>query len=142
MRQNLGFTLIELMIVVAIIGVISAIAIPMYQNYVVKSQITSAIAELNGARPQYELIINEGSASNTPDFTVANMFFSTSSNICKYVVYAPVIGVSNPALECKLINVGSILKGQSVYLSRAKDGTWSCSTTAGIDNKYRPVYCI
>ena len=142
MKHNFGFTLIELMIVIAIIGVISAIAIPMYQNYVVKSQITSAIAELNGARPQYELIINDGSASNAPSFTVDNMFFSTTSNICKYVVYAPVIGVSNPALECKLINVSSILKGQSVYLNRVKDGTWLCSTSIGIEKKYKPVYCI
>ncbi len=32
--------------------------------------------------------------------------------------------------------------GESVYLNRDKNGTWSCSTTAGIDNKYKPVYCI
>ena len=82
MKKN-GFTLIELMIVVAIIGVLAAIAIPQYQNYVARSQITAAIAELNGAKPQYELIVNGGSASGTLDFTVPNMFFSgAQSHIC------------------------------------------------------------
>ena len=142
MRQNLGFTLIELMIVVAVIGIISAIAIPVYQNYITKSQITTALAELNGAKTQYELIVNDGSASNTSDFTVANMFFSTSSNFCNYAVNAPIVGVANPALECKLKNVFTSIVGESVYLNRDKNGTWSCSTTAGIDNKYKPVYCI
>lgn len=137
-----GFTLIELMIVIGMIGIISAFAIPIYQNYIAKTQLTASIAELNGARAQYELIVNAGSASNSTDFTVENMFLATNSNICQYAVYSPVADVSNPALECKLTNVASTLKGQSVYLNRAKDGTWSCSTTAGIDQKYKPVYCI
>ena len=63
----------ELMIVVAIIGILAAIAIPAYQNYIAKSQITDAVAELNGAKSQYELIINNGSASNNSDFTVPKM---------------------------------------------------------------------
>ena len=66
-----GFTLIELMIVVAIIGILAAVAIPMYQNYMAKSQITSAVAELNGAKPQYELIVSGASASGMAGFTAS-----------------------------------------------------------------------
>ena len=139
-----GFTLIELMIVVVIIGVLAAISIPLYQNYVAKSQITAAVAELNGVKPQYELIINNGSASGNSDFTVLNMFFSGSqSNICIYKVNAPDnIGNSNQALVCELKNVASVLNGESVYLNRNTDGVWRCSSSNDIVSRLKPIDCI
>ncbi len=141
-KNQEGFTLLELMIVVAIIGILSAFALSQYQTYVAKSQITAAIAELNGARPQYELIMNEGSSSGRSIYTVDNMFFSSSSQYCKYDVHAPVAGVSNPALECELTGVASIIKGESIFLNRDASGKWNCSTSAGVDNKFKPIDCI
>lgn len=139
-----GFTLIELMIVVAIVGILSAIAIPMYQNYVAKSQITTAVAELNGAKPQYELIMSNGSASGNADFTVRNMFFSgTKSNTCVYAVNEPdSAGDAPQALVCKLQNSVSIINDEFVYLNRDVNGTWRCSTSLGIEDKFKPIDCI
>ncbi|MEB3791185.1 pilin [Acinetobacter sp. IK40] len=140
--MNKGFTLIELMIVVAIIGVLAAIALPMYQNHVAKSQITSAIAELNGARTQYELVMNDG--ANSSAFTTDNMGFSApDSQFCHYVVHAPNAGgVSQPALECQMHSVASVLLGKSIYLNRQANGSWRCSASAGIPNRLKPVDCI
>lgn len=143
MINRQGFALIELMVVMTITGVLIAIAFPLYQNYIVKSQVTAAIAELNSAKSQYELIINNGSVSGSSDFTVSNMFFSGGgSDMCIYEVNAPnSSGEASQALVCKFHNVAAVLNGKFVYLKRNAQGVWSCSTSNEIVIGLKPVNC-
>ncbi len=55
-----GFTLIELMIVIAIIGILAAIALPMYQDYISKSQVTRVMGELAAAKTAVDTSIFDG----------------------------------------------------------------------------------
>ena len=68
-KKQQGFTLIELMIVVAVIGVLAAIAIPQYQNYVAKSELGAGLATITSVRTNVEdYIVTNGSF---PDGTTA-----------------------------------------------------------------------
>ncbi|MGL5586227.1 MAG: pilin, partial [Plesiomonas sp.] len=58
-KMKQGFTLIELMIVVAIIGVLAAIAIPAYQNYVGKAQFSAGLAQIAALKTPYDMYIYE-----------------------------------------------------------------------------------
>ncbi|MEG0197778.1 MAG: prepilin-type N-terminal cleavage/methylation domain-containing protein, partial [Acinetobacter sp.] len=63
MNAQKGFTLIELMIVVAIIGILAAIAIPQYQNYIAKSQVSRVMSETGALKTVLETCILDGKAA-------------------------------------------------------------------------------
>ena len=64
-----GFTLIELMIVIAIIGILAAIALPMYQDYISKSQVTRVMGEIASAKTAVDAGLFDGKeiVIDTPD---------------------------------------------------------------------------
>ena len=83
MRASRGFTLIELMIVVGIIAILAAIAIPSYSEYVRRSRITEAVSALSGMRVQMEQYFqdNRTYAGACASGTVATLpSFDTTSN--------------------------------------------------------------
>lgn len=134
MKKQQGFTLIELMIVVAIIAILAAIALPMYQDYVAKSQATAGLAEVTPGKTQAEVLLNEG---KTFDGTPAQLGLKNSDRCTVTVKGDSAAGTAE--IACALKGNAKVSKG-SLTLNRAADGTWACKA-ATLDAKYIPGGC-
>lgn len=142
MKKQQGFTLIELMIVVAIIAILAAIALPAYQDYVARSQVSEAFSLASGAKTAVaERYADTGTFTGIDNATAG---LAPSGSITgKYVASVAVKDGTITATMKKAGSVSSKVAERTFIMAPKDDGgtiTWTCNT-GNIDDKYLPSTC-
>lgn len=137
-----GFTLIELMIVIAIIGLLAALGLPMYQDYTVRAKVTELILAATPAKTAVAEAVQTGGAlpatlsiDAQKSRYVDSVSYSRDAGNDKAAVIT-VKAAAQPRIGGKTLQLGATL-GSDGQLG------WTCSAgaTDGIDAKYLPASC-
>lgn len=138
MKQFQGYTLIELMIVVAIIGILAGIALPAYQNYIARGEVGSALATIAPLKVNVDDALARDAGA---DLTVLDNIGTAADVNPLGVISSTMSGLTGSGeLIFTFANSGPKTQGRTIRLVRDGNlGGWICVTD--VDAEFRPMVC-
>lgn len=143
-----GFTLIELMIVVAIIGILAAVAIPAYQDYIARAQVSEAVSLLGSGKTPFAEFYSSQGAWPMPTDVMGNTQGKYTASIVVGACNTTAPGSITLVATMKASEVNPNIASSQVGLNSTDGGkVWTCFTsngngvTAGLQSKYVPSNC-
>ena len=142
-RIQKGFTLIELMIVVAIIGILAAVAIPAYQDYIARAQVSEAVVLVGkGKASLAEYFADRG---NWPD-DASEVLVNQSGKYTSTVTFGSGAGQTTTSITITALikdsGVNTSITGGLLNITTSDGGkTWACTTGTNLLGKYVPSSC-
>ena len=125
MYRNAGFTLVELMIVVSIVAVLAAVALPSYQTYVAKAQLVAALEDIRPGKTTLEYVAAESRDSESVDADYLGL--KPTVRCASVRASLAVSGVAE--IACQVAGVQKI-SGKELVLRRSAAGVWICDSSA------------